>query len=144
VTVITTSWCLLLTYCHELGMWLLDGIWIGWSDSSTPYTYHSELQAAAAQLLSSALHTWLLHTLLFSVYYSLHYPFPGNGFYHWNWITYHGTTAHLKTSSSLQNFQLWTELSRFLRYLPTANPVLCCNCQLSYCCLFSVIFDCRF
>jgi hypothetical protein len=51
--------------------------------------------------------------------------------------------------SSLPDFQLLTELSRFLHRLPTANsgtlsPNLCCNCQLSRCHLFSVIFDCQF
>jgi hypothetical protein len=28
----------------------------------------------------STIYSWLLHTLVSSVYYSLHYQFPGNGF----------------------------------------------------------------
>jgi hypothetical protein len=40
-----------------------------------------------------------------------------------------------KDFSSLPDFQLSTELFRFLHHLPTANsgslnPILCCNCQL--------------
>jgi hypothetical protein len=36
-------------------------------------------------MVISILHSSLLHTLVSSVYYSLHYPFPGNGFYHMNY-----------------------------------------------------------
>jgi hypothetical protein len=49
------------------------------------------------------------------------------------------------TWSLLFTARLPTELSRLLRYLPTANsetlnPILCCNCQLSRCHFFSIIF----
>jgi hypothetical protein len=51
---------------------------IGFID--TLYTYHSELQAITALQLNYTLYSLLLQTLVSSVYYSLHYPFPGNGF----------------------------------------------------------------
>jgi hypothetical protein len=33
------------------GLWLLDGIWIGWSDLLTPYIHHLETQTITALLL---------------------------------------------------------------------------------------------
>jgi hypothetical protein len=43
-------------------------------------THHSELQAITALPLIYTLYSSLLQTLVFSSYYYLYYPFPGNGF----------------------------------------------------------------
>jgi hypothetical protein len=53
------------------------GLVIGFIDIL--YT-HFVIIRNTAQSLIYTLYSSLLHTLLSSVYYSLHYPFPGNGF----------------------------------------------------------------
>jgi hypothetical protein len=54
----------------------IDGVldyWIYWQ--LTDHTTNNYITIAISTLYSS-----LLHAVVFSVYYSLHYPFPGNGF----------------------------------------------------------------
>jgi hypothetical protein len=63
----------------------IDGVWIGCLDLLAPYTHHSKLWVITALPLISALYSSLLQTLVSSVYYSLHYPLSGNGFYHRNY-----------------------------------------------------------
>jgi hypothetical protein len=111
----------------------------------TPYTHHSELQINTALPLISALYSSLLRTLVSSLYYSLQYRFLATDL---NTGTITASLNHTlqislycnthKDFSSLLDFQLLTELSRFFHH----PPVLCCNCQQSRCHLFSIIFDC--
>jgi hypothetical protein len=54
----------------------IDGVWIVLLDLLHSYTLKSQLQVITALPLIPALHS----SLVSSVYYSLDYPFPGNGF----------------------------------------------------------------
>jgi hypothetical protein len=129
-----------LIILSHVGVWLLDGVWIEWLDSLTPYTHHSELQVNTVLPRISALYSSLLETLVSSVYYSPHYRFLATDF---NTGTITVSLNHTlqislyyithKGFSSPLDFQLLTELSRFFHHL----PILCCNCHL-----FSIIFDC--
>jgi hypothetical protein len=92
----------------------VDGVWIGWLNLLTPSTYHSELQAITALSLISTLYNSLLHPLVSLVYYSLHFPFPGNGFQQSNYTSLTVTAGRMKCS------------------LHSLIP------------FFSVIFDCQF
>jgi hypothetical protein len=56
---------------------LLDRFWIGWLYL---LKHHSGLHVITDLHLISAIYSSPLQTLASSVYYSLHYPFPGNGF----------------------------------------------------------------
>jgi hypothetical protein len=58
----------------------LDGLWIGWLYLLTPYTHHSELHVITELPLISEIYSSPLQTLASTIYYSLYYPFPGNGF----------------------------------------------------------------
>jgi hypothetical protein len=64
-------------YCHVLGGSVtIDRVWDYWF--SWPLTGHTTKNCNAVAIFT--LYSSLLHTLVFSVYYSLHYPFPGSGF----------------------------------------------------------------
>jgi hypothetical protein len=57
----------------------IDAVWIGELDLLAPYTHKWELQAITA-LSVIPIYNLLLLSLMFSVWYSLLYPFPANGF----------------------------------------------------------------
>jgi uncharacterized membrane protein YhdT len=72
----------------------------------------------------------LLHALVSSVYYTLHYSFPGNGFITVSLLL---QITH-QVFFALPEFELSTELFRFLQHMPTANSrtlniILYCLCQ---------------
>jgi hypothetical protein len=139
-------------------------------DLLTTYTHHLELQVITVLLLIFTLYSSLLHPLRFSSLLCLNHLFPGNGFVE---IFQHPSFRllsqppmqnscqfpHLPTVNSgtwlstvdcqptalsqSSNFHL-ERLSQSSANSGTLSPILCRNCQLSRCHLFSVIFDCRF
>jgi hypothetical protein len=61
--------------CYHVSGWLLYGVWSGCSDLFHLYTQLVTTNNTALPLMFA-----LLQTLVSSVCYSLHYPFPGNEF----------------------------------------------------------------
>jgi hypothetical protein len=68
-------------YYYVCGL-LIDGVWIGywiyWPLTGRTTNNYSTIAV-------STLYSSLLHAIVSSVYYSLHWPFPGNGFQHRNY-----------------------------------------------------------
>jgi hypothetical protein len=58
----------------------IDGVWIGWLDLLHLYTQLVTKSNYSATANVQNLQITDTHKPLSSVYYSLHYPFPGNGF----------------------------------------------------------------
>jgi hypothetical protein len=108
---------------------LIDRVWIGRLDLLVPYLYHSELKAITALPLIYTIYSSLLQTLVSSVYYRLHQPFPGNGFLHRNYKSL--TESHNQNITVLQHMQSLP----FTAGLSTLNwnhptPPSSANCQL--------------
>jgi hypothetical protein len=59
---------------------------------------HSTHTYNTALLLISSLYNSLLHLLVSKVYFSLHYPLPGNRFQYRNYSNLTVTSAHMKSS----------------------------------------------
>jgi hypothetical protein len=116
----------LITVLSCRGAWLETGFW------NTGITDHLRVLLRTNNyntIATSTIYSSLLHTLVPSVYYSLHHPFPGNGFQHRNYSSL--TDAHVKSSlhSPTDN---WTHSAIFSSFLAKLNSRLTAHSELDW------------